>query len=40
MLTHVMLQALDKIKGPLKVVVYWGTSNPDAHQVRSTKPYV
>jgi len=26
-------QALDKIKGPLKAVVYWGTSNPDAHQV-------
>jgi hypothetical protein len=28
------MQALDKIKGPLKTVVYWGNTNPGAHQVR------
>jgi len=30
---HHLLQALDKIKGPLRTVVYWGTSDPEALQV-------
>jgi len=32
-----LVKALDKITGPLKTIVYWGTSNPGAHQAVKDK---